>query len=220
MTDETTETGSAGGAGHEEEQFILTRSSAEVVRKMAEDAGRSAGLKATFTHGGSVEPNSAGTLTGLMRELNLDAEGRVDEEFASAAALHAAADIRFSGGVPVGGWSHVDLWPNGLVRSIGHLHNSGFPSYSTAVLWTVQATQTGRTFMRKHGGHCGGTLGGGSRDDDWDDSQVNAAVAAAWPELARGWRWRCDAAVGLDIGGLVEDVAGAIGVALAVVAFI
>lgn len=41
--------------------------------------------------------------------------------------------ITFSGGVPVGGWYTLSVFPSGAYNYSGHVHVSGFPATTSAV---------------------------------------------------------------------------------------
>ncbi len=120
-----------------------------------------------------------------------------------------SGSITFDGGVPVGGWSQLTLYQNGSYVFSGHFHDSGAPSYNDSLVWGVR-TSSGVLFTFSHSGHMAGTFQSGSRDDDWNVQGTSAALAGAWPDLARGWRWRWEAGVNMDLGALVQSVKDAI----------
>jgi hypothetical protein len=124
--------------------------------------------------------------------------------------------IHFSGGVPVGGWSQLTLHSNGAWNFSGHLHDSGAPSYNDVVTWGVQSIRTGDVYVVRHSGHMAGTFEPGSRDDDWNDSGINPALAQGWNDLAPAWRWHCRAYVNWDIWGAVNQLLQIIAAAQAV----
>lgn len=126
------------------------------------------------------------------------------------------ADIRFGGGIPVGGWSQLTLHSNGAWNFSGHLRNSGFPSYNDTVTWGVQSIRTGDLYIWRHKGHMAGTLEWGSRNDDWGDSGTNPALAAGWNMLAPAWRWHCRAHVNWDILDSVNQLIQIINAAQAI----
>src|SRR5262245_43462677 len=115
--------------------------------------------------------------------------------------------IVFSGGVPVGGWAELSLFPNGGVNFNGSFHDSGFPSYNDAIVFAVQAIATGDLFTFSHSGHMAGTIESGSRDDSWSGQIDSPAVAGAWPILSLdGYRWWAQAAVNIDLGSLLNTI--------------
>jgi hypothetical protein len=119
-------------------------------------------------------------------------------------------NITFSGGVPVGGSAY---------NFTGHFHDSGFPSYNDALVFLVKDNKN-VVYRFVHSGHVGGTLGGGSRDDDWNNSGRNEALAAGWQDLLNHWEWRSSAAVGWDWESLLGVVMKGIGFASAVIAIV
>ncbi len=119
-------------------------------------------------------------------------------------------DINFDD-APVGGSASLSLWPDGRYQFSGHMHDSGAPSYDYGVVF-VLAGSKGTAFVFKKQGHLGGTLpGSGSRDDDWGDSDTNAAIADAWAELSAGYQWRLTAEVNADLGELVDSATKTVG---------
>lgn len=126
------------------------------------------------------------------------------------------ADIRFSGGIPVGGWSQLTLHSNGAWNFTGHLHDSGGIGYNDAVLWGVQSVRTGDVYILRHQGHMAGTFGFGSRNDDWGNSGINPALAQGWNTLVPAWRWNCRAHVNWDFAGALRDLLQVIGAVQAI----
>jgi hypothetical protein len=111
--------------------------------------------------------------------------------------------ISFDGGVPVGGWGHLSLFPNGAYSFSGHFHVSGAPSYDLAFVWLVK-TSTGTVLQFTKSGRLHGTFESGSRDFDWGDSGTNQALAAIWNDIARGWTQHWSASVSADLGALLD----------------
>jgi hypothetical protein len=103
--------------------------------------------------------------------------------------------ITFDNGVPVGGYSHLSLFPNGAFSFTGHFHDSGAPSYDTSLVWVLKSA-AGSAFAFKHGGRVHGTFESGSRNDDWGDSGTNAALAATWADISAGYTWAWQAGRG------------------------
>jgi hypothetical protein len=128
-------------------------------------------------------------------------------------------NIGFSGGVPVGGWAQLTLHRNGAYNFSGHFHDSGFPGYNDQLVWVVKDSKN-VAYVFRHQGHMGGTIGGGSRDDDWNESRRHDALAAGWHDLSRHWQYKASASVNWDIGGLVDIVVKGIGVVSTVIAIL
>jgi hypothetical protein len=122
--------------------------------------------------------------------------------------LHA--NITFSGGVPVGGWANLTLYGDGSYNFSGHLHDSGFPSYNTGVVWAVRASN-GTVFTFSNTGHVAGTISSGSRDHNWNISGVNPAIASTWESLNRGYNSQLRARASFDVVGLFNDIKAVIG---------
>jgi hypothetical protein len=127
--------------------------------------------------------------------------------------------IAFSGGVPVGGYSHLSLFPNGAFSFTGHFHVSGAPSYNMELVWVIRS-KAGTVYTFAHGGRVHGTFEAGSRNDDWGNSNTNPALAAAWADISAGYSWRWNAGANLDIGSMVDQAVKAIGQVAAVVAIV
>jgi hypothetical protein len=127
--------------------------------------------------------------------------------------------ITFSGGVPVGGWAQLTLHRNGAYNFSGHFHDSGFPPYKDALVWVVKDSKN-VAYVFRHRGHMGGTIGGGSRDDDWNQSGRHDALAAGWNDLLRHWQYKASAAANLDIGPVFDIVMKGIGVVASVIAIV
>jgi hypothetical protein len=127
--------------------------------------------------------------------------------------------ITFSGGVPVGGYSHLSLFPNGAYSFTGHYHVSGWLSYDTSLVWVV-GSNAGTVFTFSHKGRVHGTGESGSRDDDWGDSATNPAIAAAWNDLSAGYSWQWRAGVNADIGQMVDSAVKAIGWAATIISIV
>jgi hypothetical protein len=115
-------------------------------------------------------------------------------------SIDASGNIVFGGGVLVGGWTALSLFPNGAWNLNGHLHNSGAPSYDLRVIWVVITTDGLLAFVLPITGRVHGAFESGSRNFDWNRSDTNPAIAAAWPKLSAGYRWQWNAAVLNDIG--------------------
>lgn len=127
--------------------------------------------------------------------------------------------IVFGGGVPVGGWCQLTLYSNGAYNFSGHFHDSGATSYNMSCVYAVR-DGSGTVFTFSHRGEVHGTFDSGSRDDDWNISGVNPAIAAAWLPLAMGWSWTVRSGANLDFGGLLDAAIGAVGTATKIVAIV
>jgi hypothetical protein len=127
--------------------------------------------------------------------------------------------IQFGGGVPVGGSSHLTLFPNGAFSFAGHFHDSGFPSYNTELVWIIRSA-TGTAFTFVHRGRVTGTYESGSRNDDWGESGTNAALGAAWADISAGYASQWNAGVNIDAGQLLDQTINIIGKVAKVVAVV
>jgi hypothetical protein len=113
--------------------------------------------------------------------------------------------IVFRGGVPVGGWSKLTVWPDGTYQFSGHLHDSGATSYDVSVVWGLQSSK-GTVFQFSTRGRVHGTFESGSRDYDWSISGHNRALARAWSDLEAGHSWSRSAGAHLNLAGLWRSV--------------
>jgi hypothetical protein len=129
--------------------------------------------------------------------------------------------ITFGGGVPVGGFSQITLFQNGAYTFTGHFHDSGFPSYNDALIWSFLSNRSRTLYVFRHSGHMAGTVESGSRDDNWTDQGPSPALAAGWDDLvSAGFSYRGDASVNLDVGSLLNTVKTAWGAVSTVIAII
>jgi len=136
----------------------------------------------------------------------------------SRSVLLESGPLTFRGGVPVGGWANVAMFPDGHFSFSGHFHNSGAPRYGVSVVVWIRS-KTGRVFAFGISGKMGG-LTGGSRDWNFAINKLNSAIKAAWADLSAGWTGQCHSRVGVDVAGLWRDVksgAQAVGEVVAVV---
>lgn len=113
--------------------------------------------------------------------------------------------IGFSGGVPVGGWSHLTIYRDGGYHFTGHFHVSGAPSYNVGMVWMVRAAN-GQTFLFTDTGSLHGTFSSGSRDHDWDKSGNNAEIARNWSALVANNRVHWQAKTNMDLGSIINSV--------------
>jgi|SRR5215471_1164177 len=120
---------------------------------------------------------------------------------------------------PVGGNCSLSLFPDGAYNFSGHFHDSGFPSYDVEFVWVVGSSK-GTAFVFQHKGRLHGTTESGSRDENWNDSGQNKAIADAWDALSAGNAWHWNAAVNCDLGQLVDAATKAVGVAAKVVTIV
>ena len=121
-----------------------------------------------------------------------------------------ASPITFDNGVPVGGSSNLSLFPDGAFNFSGSFRDSGAPSYNDAIVWVI-ASSAGSSFVFQHSGRLHGTFESGSRDDIWNDSGTNAALADAWNDISAGYNCHWQAGVNMDLGQLVDAAMQAVG---------
>jgi hypothetical protein len=115
------------------------------------------------------------------------------------------AQIGFPDGVPVGGWANLTLHRDGRYAFNGHLHDTGAPRFNGALGCAVKAAD-GKALTLAAQGHMAGTFEAGSRDGNWSYSGSADAMAETWGALVRGWRYQWQAAVNVDLGGLINDL--------------
>ena len=119
--------------------------------------------------------------------------------------------ITFRHGVPVGGWSHLTLYPDGHYHFSGHFHVSGAPSYNVGIVWMVRSS-AGQAFMFSKTGHLHGTFESGSRDCNWDASGSNEDIKRSYAELV-GNKAGYKANVNADLSSLIADAKQVVSVA-------
>jgi hypothetical protein len=128
------------------------------------------------------------------------------------------------GGTPVSGWAQLSLHSDGNWNFSGHLRDSGSLGYNDAVVWGFKNLDTNEIFLFRHTGQLGGTfsfLSGTSRDDDWDNSGNNGALADGWAGLFKpggGHAQYLEASVSTDLQSVTNDVKNVLGVAAAIIA--
>jgi hypothetical protein len=113
-------------------------------------------------------------------------------------------DIYFNNGTPVGGWTNLTLFSNGAYNFSGHLHDSGATSYNDEIVWGVK-TRSGIVYLFTHSNRLHGTFESGSRNDDWNISGTNPALAASWSDIQGGW-YTNSVHLNLSIGGTIDDI--------------
>ena len=126
--------------------------------------------------------------------------------------------ITFDNGVPVGGSAELTAYVDGSYHFTGHFHDSGLPSYNDSlVIGLVSPSGVLYTFV--HTGHMAGTFESGSRDDNWDVSGTNPALAAGWADL-EGCRWYWSASTSADWNPLIGQIEQVAGTVLSVVSIV
>jgi hypothetical protein len=124
--------------------------------------------------------------------------------------------ITFPSGTPVGGFAHVTLSSDGNYRFTGHFHDSGFLDQNAAIAIIVKDT-AGVAWEFGHVSHLTGTIGSGSRDDDWDISGTDPNLAAHWPDLALGASAQQRSSTSSDTASLFNDLLAVAGLVVGVV---
>jgi len=139
---------------------------------------------------------------------------------APATNLSFAFDpITFGGGVPVGGSSHITVRQDGTYNFSGHFHDSGATEYNLNMIGGVKDSAN-RVYTFQQAGHVAGTFEPGSRDYDWNIDGQNPAIAANWADLARRADPSMKASASSDLTNLTNELIGAAGLVLAVVAVV
>ncbi|MEU8650719.1 hypothetical protein [Streptomyces sp. NPDC048737] len=128
-------------------------------------------------------------------------------------------NVTFGGGVPVGGWYSLSVFPSGSYSYSGHMHVSGAPSYNFAGVCVVRFTN-GTTFVFQTSGRLHGTFESGSRDHDWNRSASRQSIRDAWRDSGGGWNVRCVNRVDIDVRALVNSTVEAVGYAAKVIAIV
>ncbi|MEH1959225.1 MAG: hypothetical protein V7L05_18575 [Nostoc sp.] len=128
--------------------------------------------------------------------------------------------ISFNNGVPVGGYAHLSLFPDGSYSFTGHFHDSGATSYNTSLVFALKDDLDGSVFTFSHTGRTHGTFEAGSRNDDWGVSGTNPALAAAWGGISSNYNWSWNAGANLDLTSIFDGAIKAVGFAGAVIAIV
>ncbi|MEH2325231.1 MAG: hypothetical protein V7K32_17055 [Nostoc sp.] len=130
--------------------------------------------------------------------------------------------LTFNNGIPVGGYSHLSLFPDGNYNFTGHYHDSGVPSYNTELVFALKDNVGGSIFVFPHQGRVHGWEPG-SRNDDWNISGNNPVLADAWKGLSSSYSSSVEYGVNLNIdgiGGLIDLASKAVGLVGAVIAIV
>ncbi|MFD9474939.1 hypothetical protein [Streptomyces goshikiensis] len=127
-------------------------------------------------------------------------------------------NVTFNGGVPVGGWYSLSVFPSGSYSYSGHMHTSG-PSYNYSGV-CVMRFNDGTAFVFQANGHMAGTWEPGSRNYDWNSSGSRQSIRDAWQASNGGWNVRCNKSVKLDVGSLVNSTVQAVGYVSKVIAIV
>ncbi|MFH9087721.1 hypothetical protein [Streptomyces sp. NPDC017673] len=133
--------------------------------------------------------------------------------------VHMGKNVTFGGGVPVGGWYSLSVYPSGSYSYSGHMHDSGAPSYNFAGVCVVRFSDS-TAFVFQTSGRMHGTFESGSRDYNWSRSASRASIRDAWRASGGGWNARCTNRVNADIGALVDSTIQAVGYAAKVIAIV
>ncbi|WP_225803278.1 hypothetical protein [Streptomyces sp. NK15101] len=126
-------------------------------------------------------------------------------------------NVTFRGGVPVGGWYSLSVFPSGSYNYSGHMHDSGAPSYNFAGVCVVRFGN-GTTFVFQTAGRMHGTFESGSRDHNWNRSGTRQSIRDAFRDSNGAWNARCSNKVNADLGALVNSTVQAVGYAAKVIA--
>ncbi len=125
--------------------------------------------------------------------------------------------INFDGGVPVGGWSNVAIYPDGRYSFSGHFHDSGEIPYETSVIWWIKS-KSGTVFTFGNHVSMGGIFTSGNAD--FALNGVNSAIAAAWGDLSAGWTSNWSSRASIDLGSLWDSVKASLGAVGSIVAVV
>jgi hypothetical protein len=128
-------------------------------------------------------------------------------------------NVTYGGGVPVGGWYSLSVYPSGSYNYSGHMHDSGAPSYNHASVCVVRFTN-GTAFVFETAGRMHGTFESGSRDYNWNKSGSNPAIRDAWKASGGGWSYSCKTRVNINLGSLVDSAFQVVGYASKVIAIV
>ena len=132
-----------------------------------------------------------------------------------------APSITFGTGISIGGSGALTLFSDGTTKFVGHLHDSGFPSYDCLAIATVKDAD-GRAYAASHTGRTHGTDETGSRNLDWEDWGTNDDVRRNWPKIRSGGTGNYKVEVTSDWSPqkIAEDIVAVVGIVLAVIPLI
>lgn len=183
----------------------LTRRSAEQLAVTA-SVGGSAHIKhlESLQEVQKAHP-SAAKLIDLKNVLHLPAAAPLPTTIGPFNTNH----IGFNNGVPVGGFASLTLHSDGTCQFSGHFHVSGAPSYNVEFVWVI-VDSGGNAYTFTASGKLHGTFESGSRDFNWNKTQVSPAVKQNWPKLAAGYHWQWSAHVNWDVQAAVNSVVSGI----------
>ncbi|MBK3635563.1 hypothetical protein JHN52_22075 [Streptomyces sp. MBT97] len=128
-------------------------------------------------------------------------------------------DVTFRGGVPVGGWYSLSIFPSGAYNYSGHMHDSGWPSYNFAGACVVRFAN-GTAFVFETAGRMHGTGESGSRDYNWNRSATRHSIRDAYQASGGGWNARCTSKVNADLNALVNSTIQGVGYVTQVIAIL
>ncbi|MFF9849683.1 hypothetical protein [Streptomyces litmocidini] len=128
-------------------------------------------------------------------------------------------NVTFGGGVPVGGWYSLSVFPSGSYSYSGHMHDSGAPSYDFAGVCVVRFGN-GTTFVFQTSGRMHGTFESGSRDYNWSRSNSRQSIRDAFRDSNGAWKARCSNKVNINVGALVDSTVQAVGYAAKIIAIV
>jgi hypothetical protein len=184
------------------------------------------GVQAAVSGGAAVLPPESGAPRFAADQIRRAAQAlgiEAPPEPASGGDLQplifSTGTISFSGGVPVGGWANLSLFPDGTAQFTGHYHVSGAPSYNTELAWAVRAGDS-FVFTFAHTGRVHGTFEPGSRDDNWNDVRHSDDLRNHFAALSASWTHHWSAHVNVNIAGVLDEVKTAVGFAAAVIAIV
>jgi hypothetical protein len=131
------------------------------------------------------------------------------------------APITFSSGIAAGGNAHLTVRQDGSYTFSGHFHDSGAAAYNTALVAVVKDL-VNRVYSFQHTGRIAGTFESGSRDDNWNVSAVNPAIADNWANISAlaTWHAQADVNADVDLAAIVKAVETAAGVIVQVIAVV
>ncbi|MGI5284365.1 hypothetical protein ACQEVF_13620 [Nonomuraea polychroma] len=169
-----------------------------------------------------ARPSDHVCVTPAVRRQTLADNAAAASRRASSSAIRSPItinrDVRFGGGIPVGGWTSLTLNRDGTYKWSGHVRDSGAPSYTHSSVCIVRFS-SGTAFVFKSSGRLHGTFESGSRNHDWNKQGHSQALAQTW-RTSTGHRWNCQNSVTLSVAGLVDSVLKAVGTATKVISIV